>query len=394
MSQQLISHSHDLKQLRDEGYDIEVRSALLLVKDVPYIGSDKEIKKGILVSKLTLNGDSTGKPDDHVAYFIGQHPCYQDGSEIYQIKHQSGDQSLDNGLIVQHSFSSKPLSGAYQNYHEKMVTYANIISAPARSIDQAVTPQTFPVIESSEDESVFNYYDTSSSRAGINAITSKLALSQVAIVGLGGTGSYILDLIAKTPINSIHIFDGDTFSNHNAFRSPGAPTIEELRAKPKKVEYFHQLYAKMRRNIIPHECYINEGNIEQLDAMDFVFLCLDKSSIKAVVIAKLEERNIPFIDVGMGVELVDGALTGLLRVTTSTPEKREHVRDKSRIPLTDGAINDEYSSNIQIADLNALNATLAVIRWKKMFGFYHDLEREHFSTYAIDGNILTNEELQ
>ena len=35
-------------------------------------------------------------------------------------------------------------------------------------------------------------------------------LPKVAIVGLGGSGSYILDLIAKTPICEIHLYDGDT----------------------------------------------------------------------------------------------------------------------------------------------------------------------------------------
>jgi hypothetical protein len=81
-----------------------------------------------------------------------------------------------------------------------------------------------------------------------------------------------------------------------------------------------------------------------------------------------------------------------LRVTTSTSQKREHVRKKDRIPFSDGDGNDEYSRNIQIADLNALNAALAVVKWKKLSGFYRDLEHEHFSTYTIDGHTLINED--
>jgi hypothetical protein len=45
-----------------------------------------------------------------------------------------------------------------------------------------------------------------------------------------------------------------------------------------------------------------------------------------------------------------------------------------------------------VADLNALNAALAVIRWKKLFGFYSDLEEEHHSVYVIDGNSIANED--
>lgn len=55
-------------------------------------------------------------------------------------------------------------------------------------------------------------------------------------------------------------------------------------------------------------------------------------------------------------------------------------------------VNDEYAQNIQIADLNALNAALAVIKWKKLCGFYQDFEHEHHSTYTSDGNAMTNED--
>ena len=126
--------------------------------------------------------------------------------------------------------------------------------------------------------------------------------------------------------------------------------------------------------------------------MDFVFLCLDRGAAKKVIVEKLEELNLPFIDMGLGVHEVDGSLVGILRVTTSTPNQRDHVRTKNRIPLIDVPGNDDYSQNIQVADLNALNAALAVIKWKKLFGFYLDLEKEHHSTYTIDGNTVINED--
>ena len=52
-----------------------------------------------------------------------------------------------------------------------------------------------------------------------------------------------------------------------------------------------------------------------------------------------------------------------------------------------------YASNIQVADLNMLNAALAVIKWKKLRGFYRDLEGEHHCTYTTDGNMLLNGDL-
>ncbi|MPN63023.1 hypothetical protein SDC9_210777 [bioreactor metagenome] len=96
-----------------------------------------------------------------------------------------------------------------------------------------------------------------------------------------------------------------------------------------------------------------------------------------------------FVDVGMGLELVDGTLGGILRVTTSTPDKREHVH-QGRVSFAGSKEENIYSSNIQVADLNALNAVMAIIKWKKLKGFYRDLEREYHSTYTTDGNMLLN----
>ncbi len=391
MSQQLISRNADLQNLRNDGFDIQVKGVYLVMRGVPYVNSRMEVVRGTLVSELSLAGDVTIKPATHVIYFAGEYPCNADGSEIGKIRAGSQIKQLDRDLVVQHLFSSKP-DGGYKDHYEKMVTYAAMLSGPAHQIDRTATAQTFPLIEPQDEDCVFNYCDTASSRAEITVVTRKLELKKLAIVGLGGTGSYVLDLTAKTPVKEIHIFDGDKFLQHNAFRSPGAPSGDELRQVPSKVAYFKARYSKMHRGIIPHEFFIDASNVGLLREMEFVFLCLDKGEAKKLIVAKLEEWGIPFIAVGMGIDLTDGALGGILRVTTSTPQKREHVREKDRIPFSDGDGNDEYSRNIQIADLNALNAALAVIRWKKLFRFYRDLEHEHFSTYTIDGNTLINED--
>src|SRR4029077_11734864 len=130
-----------------------------------------------------------------------------------------------------------------------------------------------PVAAADEEETVFKYIDTSSTRAEIGAVTAKLAtVKKVAIVGVGRTGSYVLDLVAKTPVREIHLFDGDEFLQHNAFRSPGAASLEELVAKPKKVEYSHQHYSRMHRGLVPHAYGLDATNAAELQGMAFVFL--------------------------------------------------------------------------------------------------------------------------
>src|SRR3546814_714270 len=78
---------------------------------------------------------------------------------------------------------------------------------------------------------------------------------------------------------------------------------------------------------------------------------------KAAIIAELERLDLPFIDVGMGLHLVDGALVGQLRVTTSTPGMREQVRRKNRIPLDAMNVDDVYARNIQDRKSTRLNSS-------------------------------------
>lgn len=388
MSQQLINLSPDLKRLRDEGFEVEIRSGYLLISHVPYVNSNKEIKYGTLISGLSLAADKTIKPDTHVTYLAGEHPCNNDGSLIPNITHSSNKQTLAEGVGVDYSFSSKPANG-YPDYYEKMTTYIEIFSAPAKSLDATVTAKTFKIIQSVDPEDVFNYLDTNSSRAEIIPISDKLKGHKIGIIGLGGTGSYILDLMSKTPVREIHLFDGDSFDQHNAFRAPGAASIEKLGERSKKTEYFKSIYSAMHKGIHSHPVYITASNVCDVLAMDFVFICMDNNEIKASLIDQLDQKGISYIDVGMGLYVADDKLGGIVRVTTSTPRKRDHV--KAKAIFADG-VNNEYSTNIQIADLNMLNAALAVIKWKKLCGFYGDFEKENNSTYTLDGDMLLNED--
>ncbi|MHA6268381.1 ThiF family adenylyltransferase [Aliiroseovarius sp. CAU 1755] len=388
MSRRLINLNSDLKALEKDGYEVAIKGDHLVVSNVPYVSASGEVKRGALVSILELRGDKTvSPPRQHIAMFAGEHPCDQRGTKLRHIEHSSSRQNLGNGLVVDHSFSAKPKEG-YRDYHHKMTTYAEMISSPAREIESGVTAQTYVVTESDEADQIFRYMDTASSRAGIGAITDKLRLGKVAIVGLGGTGSYVLDLMAKTPVEEIHLFDGDDFFQHNAFRGPGAASFAEISVPRKKVEFWAERYDPMRRGIVPHALFIDAENANLLDDMDFVFLCVDSGASKKPVVERLEEVGMSFIDVGMGVQAANDQLLGIVRVTTSTPDRRDHFR--KHVGLGEAEVDHAYSQNIQIADLNALNATLAVIRWKKLCGFYFDPEGETTSNYTIDGNVIDN----
>lgn len=389
MLQQLINHSPDLKRLQDEGYKLEFKDDHLLIHRIPYMNSSSEIEEGVLVTVLDLSGNKTVKPRNHVIHFIGKHPCNKDGHEIKSIKHSSSNNKLTSSITVNHSFSNKPKNGGYKDYYHKITRYCDIISAHATSVDPSKTPRVYEVVEATEDNSVFNYYDTNSSRAEIGVISEKLKDHKIGIIGLGGTGSYILDHIAKTPVSEIHLIDGDQFLQHNAFRSPGAPSMDELRYQYFKTEYFKMKYSNMHRGIVSHPEFLKKTNLSLLDGLDFVFISIDKSSIKKVIFEHLIKMKISSIDVGLDIGKADSMLLATLRTTLITHGMNTHIKD--RINLFDRD-DDDYSSNIQISDLNALNANFAIIKWKKTIGFYQDLEREHSIYYSTNVNELYNED--
>ena len=357
------------------------------------MAGDRTVKFGSLVAPLRLrvtpDGEVTDAPPDHVVMFAGDLPCDHNGQPLKKIINGSDRSELGDGLAIDHTFSAKPMGGPDANYYDKMLRYITVLGAEASVLDPDATARTYLVVEDRDDDSPFLYTDNSTSAAGIGAIVDKLKQERIALAGSGGTNSFVLDLVAKTPVREIHIFDGDRFLQHNAFRAPGAASIDDLTGGPRKADYWTARYSVMRKGVISHPYAIDESNLHEFDDMDFVFIAFDSGSVKRALIERLEGRGIPFVDVGIGVQATDGQLGGMLTVTTGTPQ--HSVLQEGRVSFSDRA-DDDYAKNIQIADLNALNAALAVIRWKKLRGFYRDLDREHFSVYTIDGNHLLNED--
>lgn len=394
MSPKPIVLDPDLRHLQQEGYEVEVRNGHLLIHSVPYVNSQREVMMGIIITNLSGNVGELGPPGDHQVWFAGEYPCHHTGAPIDGIRHTSQSFQLWPGFEAQHRFSNKPYgANGYPDYYSKMKNYISIISNEAKEIDPDATPCTFKVIVSTEEDSVFRYWDSASSRANILAVSAKLAMRKIAIIGLGGTGAYVFDLVAKTPVREIHLFDGDTFLQHNAFRAPGATSIETLEEKLLKVVNFARIYDAMRSGVIPHGYFLVEENIKELSEFDFVFLCVDKGAVRKLMSGFLREQGIPFIDVGMELLMVseDNCLIGTCRATMSTPDKSDHF-DKHAPQGADYG-NDLYRSNIQVADMNALNAALAVIKWKQYCGFYQDLVKVHHTTYSVNSHSLTRDEM-
>ena len=386
MSGILLDRSADLKRLIDDGYDMELPEGHLVIHHVPYVNEKREVAYGSIISTLDTSDGKTVRPSTHTVYWAGSHPCDSNGSLLVKLVNRPDQKQIRSGLASSFLFSQKPPEG-YIDYYEKMTTYVRLLQDEARVLEPNATAQVGLSSTLYVSESVFNYADTASSRMGTTLINEKLKGDKIAIIGLGGTGSYVLDLVSKTPAAEIHLFDDDLFLQHNAFRAPGAPSGDEIAQRTAKVDRFAETYLKMRKKIFAHPCRIDGSNISTLDPMTVVFLCVDASKSRQTIVNYLARREILLIDVGIGVGDEDGALSGLIRITTSTPYLYQYA--SSRFSYGEQA-NDEYATNIQIADVNALGAALAVIKWKRMRNFYHNRSCDYNTLYGISTNTLTN----
>ena len=385
----------DFETLQEMGLEVEIRNGHLLVHSVPYVDARRQVRRGILLTALTGNREVLGRPGDHTIWFVGDLPHKQDGRPMTNLE-IGGAHPLWEGFQVNRQFSNKPEALAqtgFADYVSKVLHYVSLLSPEAAALDPAATAFTGKVLAAEPEESIFEYWDTAASRAGIVALSAKLAMPRVAIIGLGGTGGYVLDLLAKTPIRQIHLFDGDVFDQHNAFRAPGVAKLTELATRPQKVDYFADRYSAMHRGIHRHDYPITEENVTDLVGFDFVFLCVDKPKVRKLIGEFLIASQVPYIDTGMDLLLVGdpGELIGSCRVTLCTPVKASHFA--RRAPLTGGGDADDlYRSNIQLADMNNLNAVLAVYKWKQYCGFYQDLRGAHNLTFSINDQALIGDE--
>jgi hypothetical protein len=366
---ELASHNDDIRRLLDKGYALRYDSEYLVVRDIPYLDAQKAFQVGAIVTKLEFVDKVRVRQQDHQIFFAGSVPHGLDGNPVPNLG--GGPTSLTlqkTDVVVQRSFSNKPDSGHFPDFFAKIEHYLNLIGGPAISL-YSFNPYTFGVDHDVVGDSVFKFRDTLTSRAEIGDLAALFKNEVIAIIGLGGTGCYVLDFMVKTPVRQIRGFDGDSYFVHNAYRSPGHLDDQDLGKA--KAEVYQRRYDNFRKNLKLEQKYIDGSSAADLEGVTFAFVCVDKGAARAEIFDLLIRLGIPFIDVGMGLNRKENALAGALRATYYPADKAAEVRDMQLAELADHP-DDVYRAQVQISELNAMNACLAVMRYKQLRGFYLD----------------------
>jgi molybdopterin/thiamine biosynthesis adenylyltransferase len=377
---ELASRNAFIRDYEETGYLIDFIGGYLVFFGLPYLDQEGKLQHGDWVSPVDLNGEVIDPPTNHQAWWRGSRPHDQQGRQL-RLGGGADKVTVTEGFITDFSFSYKLLDGngaarIYRSFDEKVQTYLDTIMAPAIAAFPGATPYRAIAVNAAAQGSPLRIPDTMSARYHINDLSNLLRGKKVAIIGLGGTGSYILDFIARTHLAQIVLFDDDKVHVHTIFRLPGF--IPNAIGKP-KVEVLSQHYDQWHSGIEGVPERITAENVERLKNFDYVFVSVDDGPARKLIIEWLSANGVPYVDCGMGLNRSAVGLSGFVRVTGGDRKAFEENVGTVRLPV-ENAKEDEYRKNAQITELNALNATMAVIRFKQHFGL---LDREDVATALI-----------
>ena len=377
-----------INRLVDEGHEVTIYGCYLIVDRIPYVNSAREIAWGALICPYR-NVDGVPQLDnDHQCWFTGSMPHRADGTSLVGPLVSDNQLQTVAGREVRMRFSNKPdpIGGFFDNHYNKVTHYIRKLSRHARDIDPAVSATSMGSYRRRAVPSVFYYANDAIAQGGLDAVADKLRLRRVCIVGVGGTGSYLLDALAKEEIERIDLYDHDVIEPKNPFRMPGAMSREDAYAGHNKAIWLASRYGAMRTGVTGHPVWIDADNVAELAGADFCFIAVDHGPSRGVIARFLVEQRIPFIDVGIGVDKrADvAALIARARVTLVTPNTA-HLVDE--LPTAEDS-EDVVYNNIQVLEINAINAMLAVIRFKQYLGFYAADEHPDVIKYVSSWNSL------
>lgn len=129
-----------------------------------------------------------------------------------------------------------------------------------------------------------------------------IARTKVAIIGLGGGGSHIVQQLAHLGFRNFVLFDDDRITRTNLNRLIGG-TLDDVQKKRLKVDIAARVILSLHQKPVI-EKYATKWEIrpEALLDCDLVFGCVDQLIPRRDLEAFCRRNLIPYIDVGMDVE--------------------------------------------------------------------------------------------
>lgn len=134
---------------------------------------------------------------------------------------------------------------------------------------------------------------------------AQLAGARVAVVGLGGVGSMVVQDLARVGVGDLLLIDTDKFEETNLSRVVTA-CFDDVSRKPPKTElaarYAKQVNPNVRCELLGDDVAYSDVADKLIDC-DFIFLCADTMRARLVVNAIVNQHFVPAVQVGSKILL-------------------------------------------------------------------------------------------
>ena len=373
------------------GYTVSETADVIRTENVPCLLNGGTL--GTCTIEKSYDPES-GKPNEGIGEAVHAVKITLDQTADGRVYHANGELIGNYLKGDEATWSHISIRKGSQSNPEEDLSARELVYRYVKQIVGAVSAAGLGEIAFVTTVSPFNIPNTFEDRTGISTIQDRIRGQRIAIIGLGGTGAYILDLVSKTPVREIHLLDADNLEWHNFFRAPGVLTTAEKDSQEKnplrKVHYYQTKYAVLRKHIRAHTIRVGSPSTftEFLSAhpIDFAFVCIDQLSDSAsprqdAVYEALAGAHVPFIDSGVSITLENQAISG--SVSTSAYEAGS-LEWREAIPNASvQGILPAYR-NVQLPEVNALAAALAVMEWRRKTQQYISKSSSFFHKFRLE----------
>lgn len=132
----------------------------------------------------------------------------------------------------------------------------------------------------------------------------------IAIVGVGGTGSFAVEELARLGVGRLTLIDDEVIERTNLNRVVGS-TIRDV-GRP-KVDVLAEVAGRARSDVKVTNVrgsILHETVARRLIDCDAIFCCTDSHGSRAVINQIACQYLVPLIDIGIRIDAVDGSVTG------------------------------------------------------------------------------------
>jgi molybdopterin/thiamine biosynthesis adenylyltransferase/proteasome lid subunit RPN8/RPN11 len=153
-----------------------------------------------------------------------------------------------------------------------------------------------------------------------NPLQSVLKNLNVGLVGVGGTGSSVVEQLIRLGVGRITVFDGDRLDESNVSRVYGSGTLDRGEYKTSVAKNLAQRIGLNTRLVTVSEFITFESVARKLRECDVLFGCTDDEWGRSILTRMAVYYYIPVFDMGVRIDSINGNLRSVQgRVTTLLP---------------------------------------------------------------------------